>query len=377
MVAKSRNRRVMGVDIGNGKAKIYTAVATGEKDERENDIYKGYAILAPSVYAREDEIGSHVIETEATKKQAENQKLDRFVIDGVPYLWGPDVARLNSTIASYGMDNRYTNSAYRTMVRLALAKAFYYYSKELGWKPSDPVLVITGVPTEDIDDKFGKSQTTKVLEDLFKGTGSAEVNGQEVSWNIDKIGIFPQPEGTAAKYWMDNGGYVIEDAEGDHSALNHAVIDVGSGTTDIDINEGVIRVAHVTLRQGFHDVYQAIRNEIARVAGIQDASFATDDRLLELLEEGKYVYSVPSYPKPIMFKDAMDEAVDNLASATARSFDEIQKSSTNLQHIFLTGGPAERIFEQFKQTMPRIEKEDEHELSDVIGFYRIGMQVPE
>ncbi|MGR5984521.1 ParM/StbA family protein [Bacillus cytotoxicus] len=97
-------------------------------------------------------------------------KLKTYKVEGTEYVWGDDIIKVNNTLNTYAQQNRYKTNQYKTLSKIALAEMV----AKTNVKSYDEILVITGVPSEEIGTK-----AVDEIKEVYQGAHDLEVNGKK------------------------------------------------------------------------------------------------------------------------------------------------------------------------------------------------------
>ncbi|MFJ8247318.1 hypothetical protein [Peribacillus asahii] len=351
--------RVVGVDLGNGFVKVRGLTNGGIP----------YTLTLPSCFAYLRDVGDEIGD--------EDLDLDTFLIDGVEYVWGEDINELEAQhiVHTSGYDNRYKSDNYKIMVQIVLSRI----AKDLEIGAREKILLVTGVPS-------GESGTEKENEiyDAFSGKNEGSyripVNGEDQVFKLEKIVVDSQALATIKGRYLDTDGTVLNDK---YEKWNVAVIDIGAGTTDLDIVNKLRRqkVNH-SVQKGFRDIYNGIRDEINKV---YVGHTVTDYELLNIIELTKFkrkesgddsipfLYTPSEKKKPVDFTKAFFDGIKEVSVATQEAIVDKWKSQAGLDEILLVGASAEEFKEHLQNVSYIIEIPENNTNSNVEGYYRFGV----
>lgn len=354
MVAKAKKKpaKVLGIDLGNGMVTIRAVDKKG----------KPYILTLPSCYAYKRNVGDSV--------QGEGLELDTYVIDGEEYVWGKDISEIKKLELARGYENRYKSEAYKVMVKIALAKVV----NDLGITATDDIFVVTGVPSDE-------ANNIKIENDIqlafFGGEGTGglhevTVNGVLHRFLVKEVDVLSQPLATVIGRYLDENGYVNEEIKKigvNYEEWKVVVIDIGAGTTDIDIIDHLRRLStHVSIPRGFSDVYESIRTEIKRHYPSHEVS---DYKLLKLLDVKKYKPS--RLKEEVDFTDAFNKGINEVLSSIQQAILGLLKDMTDLDEVLLVGASANHFEDKISNIMYGIEIPENHPTSNAEGYFRWGM----
>lgn len=346
MVAKKKKRydRVIGIDVGNGLVKIRSVDAKG----------KPYILILPCAWAYKKDVGEKI----------HNKKLDlqTFYIDDVEYVWGEDIAELGSKIkVAIGHEGRYKSEPYKIMVKIAMAKAVH----DLDIKATDKIFVVTGVPSQETKTE----RETEIANAFFGDNGGiheVDVETSEHLFRVAEVEVMSQPVATVVGRYLDEEGYIGDE---EYADLKVGVIDIGGGTTDLDIVDNLQRQKNYTsIPKGFSDVYKSIREVIKNKYPSHDV---TDYELLTCLEDRKYKPSRRS--EAVDFSDALDAGIREVVVDIQQAILSNWKDHTDMDEILLIGASAKEFDEKLSNVVTGLTIPENHHISNVEGYFRWGM----
>lgn len=337
--------REIGIDLGNGLIKVRAVLENGEI----------YRLNMPSAFLRKEDIGVSVNKTADIH--------DFYELNGSSYAWGTAISTNKAIVSSHGHENRYVTKAFKTMAKIVLARVFY----ELDIRPDEKVLVVTGVPSNQTGTKAEHD-----IREAFLGNFTMNINGEPVEVKVDEVEVMSQPVATVVGRYLDEDGLVGNDA---YERMTVAVVDIGGGTTDLDVVECLNRKGgYHSIPVGFHDVYDNIRKHIDTV---YSNSNPTDYELLSIIQE----YDATDKPliyKPNMRVEGIDirqaflKGIDDLAIETQSAITTKWKNQRSFDEVLLVGGSAHLIQPEIKDVAVGIVVPDNNGESNVEGYFRFA-----
>ncbi|WP_445506747.1 ParM/StbA family protein [Niallia sp. 03190] len=328
---------VIGLDHGNGWVKV--------QSETGNFTF-------PSYFVNKADLGDDFIKSKYDLMEFQtNEDKD------TTYLWGKDISKLNAKILipTYGMQDRYKQERYKQLTKFALAAAVN--------GNADDILVVTGVPSSE--------KETKKEEDLKKaieGTHVVIVNGEERIIKVKQVSILAQPIGTVLSQYLDKDG-LVNNEEYENSIVG--VIDIGSGTTDIDIVEDLRRQGSTpSLPEGISDVYQDIADFIKR----ENPNLNITRQVVEAnFQDGTYQAS--KRMSIIDFSDAKKKAINKLANKIIQHVAQSWKTWDQFDEIIVTGGGATPLKEELSKLISDVKIVENSQEANAKGFFRYGQYI--
>jgi plasmid segregation protein ParM len=332
---------VIGLDHGNGWVKIRTA--TNE-------------IVLPSFLGREDEIGDSVT---ANASSLDVKKYEIPTVKGSAFVWGEDVTKLKHVVATYGVQNRYAQETYQALSKFALAEALP------NGDMFDNVLVVTGVPSIEVG-----SKKEEQLREVFEGVHIVRVNGRDKIIKVTRVVVISQPLGAVLSRYLDDEGFVADEKYENDSV---AVIDIGTGTTDLDHIKALRRISadcH-SIPVGMFDVYKRIA---AWVNKQNPNANATPQEVEKQFRQDYYEVSKRvRYDIEEIKEIAIKEVADEITTAISQHW----KSFDVFDEILITGGGAVYIGKAIQSIIPGAVIVDNPQTANAEGFFKYGQFLKE
>lgn len=336
----------IGIDHGNGFVK-------GRSDVNQ--------FILPSQIARVEEFSGEIYGA----KQKEYKRFQMILDEGDDreYAWGRDVTKAKYPIKTFATEERYSKLPYKLLSSFALT--------ELTNQAQDvsEVMIVTGLPSYEKG-----TQLEEDLKKVFLKTHLVNVNGKEKRIEVKDVRIVPQPLGTLLYHYLDKDGYVL-DEKFESSNFYSGIIDIGSGTSDLDgIRElEVVSKDRSTIRKGMFDAY----DEIASYIKEQDPRVDIDKekveewiRTKEANGENPYIYN-PTRKIEVDFTRKANEAFKKLSEDIIMEIDQ-RWNKSHFNEIYLTGGGAKTLAKYFKEWDKDIIVVENHQMANAIGFQRFA-----
>lgn len=344
-VTHEKSRHIcIGLDHGNGFVKA-------RSDYKE--------FIMPSLIAREDDFKGEAygLRTKDIKKY--QTVLD--VGDDTVYAWGKDVIKSSRPIKTFATEDRYTKLPYNLLTKFAIAELTD------NDKTTSSATIVTGCPSYE--------KGTRWEEDLLavlNGQHMVNINGISKTIDVKQVKVLPQPLGTLMYYYLDEDGMVADDKfESDDYYCG--VLDVGSGTTDLDgLRELQVQSQdRSTIRTGMFDAY----DEIATYIKEQEPRADIDKEKVELWmrkrrenDENQFIYN-PTPKINVDFTETANRAFKNLAQDIMFEVDQ-RWNKSHFNEIFLTGGGADVLGKHFLEWDRDIKIVENNQMANALGFYR-------
>ncbi|MEI5909435.1 plasmid segregation protein ParM [Bacillus spongiae] len=331
----SNKRIVIGLDHGNGWVKAKT---------------DSNMVVLPSYIARKDSLGEGL-----TGGKLELNEFESSTHKGEVYVWGKDVVKAERPLSTYGSQNRYQQKYYKLLNQFALAKVLGNYTGDVV-----EALVITGIPSQEKGTELEKD-----LESTLRGSHLVKVDGKEIIIKVTKVVIVPQPVGTLMSQYLDNDGFVKEESYEEDAV---AVIDVGTGTTDLDHIKELRRQTDDfdSIKIGMFDVYKKISDFVNRQ---NPSANATPQKVEEQFENGSYTVSKRS---KIDITGIKEDVLETVAMDIKNSIIQRWRTWDRFDEIIITGGGATPLGQKLKELIGDATPIKEAQIANAEGFYKYG-----
>jgi plasmid segregation protein ParM len=332
---------VIGLDHGNGWVKIRT--------ENKN-------IVLPSFLGRKEEVGDSVTNN---GNSLNVKQYEIPTVKGSAFVWGEDVTKLKHVIATYGVQNRYNNDTYQALSKFALAEALP------DGDMFDNVLVVTGVPSIEVG-----SEKERQLRDVFEGVHIVRVNGRDKIIKVTRVVVISQPLGAVLSRYLDDEGYVADDK---YESDSVAIIDIGTGTTDLDHIKALRRISadcH-SIPVGMFDVYKRIAAWVNR----QNPNANATPQEVERQFENNY-YEVSKRVR-YDIEEIKEVAIKEVAAEIVTAISQHWKSYDVFDEILITGGGANVLGKALEKMIPGAVILDNPQTANAEGFFKYGQYLKE
>lgn len=333
----------MSIDHGNGAVKAISS--------------EGVSLVLPSGYCLVDDLG--VDGWEGVSNDLDVKTFVSSKDKGEIYCWGKDVTQAATITSTYTKENRYNQFSFQILSEFILASLL----------PDDvtnaEVLLVTGCPS---------AEKGTVLEeqliDVFNGGHVVEVNGVSKMINVKQTYVLPQPLGTVLSLYMDSDGYV---ADRDYETDYIGVIDLGSGTTDIDGIRAMKRQRDDsdTIQTGIHEVYQQIADYINNENPSAKATRSSvEKQIIENEDPNMYVISKRA---SIDIEEEKERILKRVARTIINQINGRWTNRLKFDKIIVTGGGAMLLGKYLTEWEKDIIIVDDSQLANARGFYRYGL----
>lgn len=363
MVAKKKKKydRVVGIDLGNGLVKIRSAYKNGEQ----------YSLILPSCFALQKDVGDSV--------NSESLKLDTYLIDDIKYVWGEDITRVGKVTVTYGHQNRYKTEAYLIMAKIVMTRVV----RDLEIEAGEKILIVTGVPSKDTN-TINEAEIAKAFLGEDGGFHEVSIGLEDLQFRVADVHVTAQALATVIGRYLDDDGTVFDE---EYETMKVAVVDVGAGTSDLDIVHELRRQnGYHSVKVGFKNVYDAIRAEIQKVHPSHEVS---DYKLLSAIEEAQkaskksksdeviYLYKPSKLADEVDFTKALTDGVKQVAMEIQQAIMDKWQEQTHLDEILLVGGGADFFKGYLDKVVYGITIPENNGDSNVEGYYRLGVSISE
>ncbi len=356
--------RVVGIDLGNGMVKVRSVYKNG----------KPYSLIVPSCFALEKEVGNSV------NRQA--LAIDTYLIDDIKYVWGEDINRIDKVTATYGHQNRYKTEAYQIMAKIVMARVV----RDLEILPNEKILIVTGVPSQETNTACEADIAKAFLGDNG-GFHEVSIALDDLTFRVKHVHVTAQALATVIGRFLDDDGTILDP---EYETLKVAVIDIGAGTTDLDIVHELRRQnGYHSVKSGFKNVYDSIR---ACIQQDYPSHVVSDYKLLQAIQEANkkakvpvgvneaevvYEYVPSKLAPPVDFTKALNDGVKEVAMNIQQAIMDKWEEQTNLDEILLVGGGAEFFKQYLDKVVFGITIPENNGDSNVEGYYRLGVSIAE
>lgn len=333
---KMKTPIIVGLDHGNGWVKARTATNK---------------LTLPSYIAKNEEIGEGFNNHKLEIKEYESANAK-----GETYVWGKDVIKANKLLSTYGSQDRYKQKYYTLLNEFALIEVL----SDLNEDVIEDVWVITGVPSEEKGTTLEKD-----IEKSLKGSHLVKVNGEDKIVKVSKVVILPQPIGTIMSLYLDTKGFVDDDK---YESSSVAIIDLGTGTTDLDHIKELRRQEGDTLSIpiGMFDVYKRIEKYVKKQ---HPTANVTPQRVETQFNSDSFVISKRA---KVDISSIKEEAIEEVAMEIKNNIIQQWKTWDRFDEIIITGGGANSLGKKLKQLISDVTSVTNSQTANADGFYRYG-----
>lgn len=331
------NAVVLGMDHGNGWMKVRS---------------KFKKIILPSAIVPANQVEKDTFSSKETKLKTYKSTAH----NNAEYCWGEDVIKF-PLLNTYGLQDRYKSNLYKQLNVFAIAEMLLDFNED----QRKNVIIITGVPSTEKD--------TQLEKDLIKGLEGSHVvtvNDEEIVFKVTKVVVMAQPAGTLMSIYLDDEGFVKDEDIADEKV---GIIDVGTGTTDLDIFEMLRRKDNGkdSIPNGMHDVYRSVEKVIKK----DHPSAAVNAQLVEKqFNSDSYVISKRSV---VDITAAKEEAINTIGDKLKSDIGGVWKTWQQLDRIYITGGGSSVLGSKIKELISDAIIVENAQTANVDGYYNYGV----
>ncbi|MBE2270209.1 MAG: ParM/StbA family protein [Anaerolinea sp.] len=213
------------------------------------------------------------------------------------------------------------------------------------------IRVATGLPCDHMRDAVELKRT-------LLGTHLIQTDSAEVIANVTEVMVMPQPYGTIYSRTLTSVG----DLNPAHTFMRTGVCDVGTYTVDIALDDDgeYIDAESGSVESGVFTAQERIAEMLER-----DYRQKMPYRIIEeVLRTGKFRAS----GEPVDYREAVEEALAPLRSATLNLLSEKWKSGTIVDVIYLSGGGAEYVLREVISAYPQTQLVRQAQIANAQGY---------
>jgi plasmid segregation protein ParM len=329
----SKQPIVVGLDHGNGWVKA-------KSDSN--------MVILPSYMARKDSLGEDL-----TGGKLDINVFKSTAAKSESYIWGKDIVKAERPLSTYGSQDRYKQKYYQLLNEFTLASL-------IDEDVANDVWVVTGVPSQEKG-----THLEEQLKESLMGAHLVNKDGKDIIVKVSKVVVIPQPVGTVMSQYLDEEGAVENDQ---YEELSVAIIDVGTGTTDLDHVKELRRQEDdsESISIGMFDVYKKIASHINKV---NTSANATPQKVEAQFESDSYAISKRSKVDITQIKE---EALENVAMDIKNAITQRWRTWDRFDEIIVTGGGASALGKKLKELIEDATPIKSSQLANADGFYRYG-----
>jgi plasmid segregation protein ParM len=213
------------------------------------------------------------------------------------------------------------------------------------------IRIATGLPCDHMRD-------AAELKQALLGTHLIQTDSAELIANVTEVMVMPQPYGTIYSRTLTSTG----DLNPAHTFMRTGVCDVGTYTVDIALDDDgeYIDAESGSVESGVFTAQERIAEMLER-----DYRQKMPYRIVEeVLRTGKFRAS----GEQVDYREAVEEALAPLRSATLNLLSEKWKSGTIVDVIYLSGGGAEYVLREVISAYPQTQLVRQAHIANAQGY---------
>ncbi|MED1092178.1 ParM/StbA family protein [Bacillus paramycoides] len=346
----------VSLDLGNAKVK---AMVEGKEDVMVMDNF----IADAEEFRNDNEIW---VEYANELNVYESQKHEKE-----EYVWGPGIKRATMPISTYNKNDRYNYKPYRLLAEFALAEMVHDVVEE--GSIIDLVLTV-GVPAEEKHIPRHEAD----LKSAFVGLHTVKRNGKTVVFRVleDTFTIMSQPTATPTSMFYSDDLKTVERPDlrinANEEPARIGVIDIGGGTTDLDVLLGMkpVLANRKTVAMAMNEVHDNIGKAINRdMPEIR----ATAEKVEREIIKNKNRYFVSNSQGTIDIAGYQDNEYAKYLNIIVGEINKTWDNIATFDGILLTGGGSVEVFHLFKEWNAICELVPNAQVANVKGYQIMSM----
>lgn len=342
---------IFALDLGNKQTKMVSSLST--------KIFSSYFI-------DRDELGD-------TSVSLFNNGIDiseyRVNFDSeFTYIWGKELSKLrlnNSILDTINFDDRYNKHAFKLLANFAIGEL----AKDFDEAKNSVLecIIVTGVPTDDFNDKAVKS-----LMKVLNGDHNIVIDDTSLNVRVKEVRVLPQPVGSVYNEILNNEGELIRK---DYLSEFIGVVDIGGGTILLDALKNfnldtTNRKQEIT---GAYKLYQHVV-QLATKNGINGITEYEIEQILRTGSDQEGYFYKPSRNESYDISQLVQKAKLKFTRDLINLIDKTYKDIHTMDRLLFTGGGAYLVNQKkMKQEYSFAEFVDDAEIANVMGFYKAGL----
>lgn len=281
-------------------------------------------------------------------------------VDGRWYFVG-EQAELQSASGAQTLDVTRTGSSEQKAL-------FYAAASELVKTTEEQVVVVTGLPVADFDQR-----NRDVLGDMLQGTHTVERRGK---WTrtFETTGVYtvPQAIGSLFALVLDRRGRLVN---GDLAQGRVAIIDVGTLTTNFVLVDRLryVEVGSDSITTGMSEVFAKVAKDLKRVHELD----WTKPKHLSRIDRAVRERSVEVYGDRVDITEIVDRHLEALADTVVSKARSLNGwgAGVDLKAVIVTGGGSLELAPYIRQAFPHTRTVDrDPQFANVAGYLRAGLR---
>jgi plasmid segregation protein ParM len=277
-------------------------------------------------------------------------------VDGRWYFVG-EQAELQSASASQTLDVTRTGSVEQKAL-------FYALASELLPTTVDQVVVVSGLPVADYDDKHKAT-----LRDMLKGAHVVKRQGKrERRFEVTGVHNMPQAMGSLFALVLDRQGKLID---GDLAGARVGIVDCGMLTTNYILADRVryVEVESDSITTGMAETLQKVAKDLKREYGLEwSLQLGKVDRAVR-------TRTVEPYGDPVNITHLVTPHLEALADTVISKARSLWGGGIELKAVVLTGGGSLEMAPYFRKVFPHVRTVGgDPQFANVTGYLRAGLR---
>lgn len=337
MKRTSQSILIVGLDVGYGVTKGITLSAS---------------LLFPSVagYARKLDFNASKIAADYPGDQLRDDDGDWFIGElALSQLRPGDLLRLRGRTANRDA----LGNAFR--VRMAKAAIGKLIPGETGGNVFQ-VKIATGLPVDHMSEAAALKQAL---------IGQHHIHTDKTDFIVDVIGVMvmPQPYGTIYAQMITPDGKINPA----HTATRTGVCDVGTYTVDaaMDDNGEYVKASSGSVESGVYTAHE-------RIAMLMEETYG-EKPLYRDVEQALRTGTVRAFGQTVDMRAEVREALEPLRSATVNLLNDLWKSGSRIDVIYLSGGGADLVADVVCGAYRQTVRVDNPQIANARGYLNYAL----
>ncbi|SFX48338.1 hypothetical protein SAMN04487866_10945 [Thermoactinomyces sp. DSM 45891] len=248
--------------------------------------------------------------------------------------------------------DRYSNHFYKLSSILAITQLV---------DDGDQIKVTTGVPAN----HYKNEQVSRYIQQALLGSHRVVVNGGIRRFEISDVEIILQPLGTLFNLMVNDDGSYTENGHDIETSRRKLIVDVGFGSTDVAVLDGMTLLRYFTLNYSMVDAYKRILLELGLTNQLKPLEIEQP-----LLSGDSIRYGGRIFEKP-QVDEVKRKAFEILAQQIMGSLKGME-SLDSFDYVIFTGGGVEALYEPLKSHLigvPNAVKVSDSQSANSEGYY--------
>lgn len=278
-------------------------------------------------------------------------------VDGRTYFVG-ELAEYQSASRSQTLDVTRTGSAEQKAL-------FYAVASELVKTTTGEVIIVTGLPVADFDDR-----NKRALRGMLRGRHEVKRQGRHRKRHFEVVDVYavPQAMGSLFALILDRQGRLVD---GDLADGRVGIVDVGMATTNYILVDRLryVEVGSDSITSGMAEVLAKVAKDLKREYGF--------DWSLQLSKVDQVVRkrTVDPFGDPVNITGIVSPHLEALADTLLSKARTLWGTGVDLKAIVLTGGGSLETARYFRKAYPHVRTlGDNSQFANVVGYLRAGLR---